>query len=144
VLAGRFNSSGQPFIAGKLSLPRLSARGQIDWLISTASDRSTLKPEDVEWLHIEYSRLNAEYASRGPSGERHYVEPVLLTFTEPGVAEHTYWFDLQIAVPGDDLNDEPSVLGRDVLDNWLMLYSPLDDLLEFEVRRSDSSMPYSS
>lgn len=44
-------------------------------------------------------------------------------------------------MPGHGSDDQPSVLARDVLDNWLMLYSRLDDLLEFEVRRSDSSIP---
>jgi len=77
-----------------------------------------------------------------------FVEPAMLTFAEPAVGIHTYWLNLAITdgtTDFDGLGESaefepiPSVLGRDVLDNWLMVYSRLDGLLEFEVRRSDAT-----
>ena len=44
---------------------------------------------------------------------------------------------MAIAPVQTDAFDIPSLLGRDILDRWRMVYDPEMGLLEFEVRSAD-------
>jgi hypothetical protein len=123
-------------------LPRLRVRADIAWIVDTGADTSLLNPLDGFRLGVDYSQLtDPTIVTAGVGGDvGAFVEPALLTFVEPGVALHTYWIRLPLAIPRSDAFDLPSVLGRDVLGRWLMLHDPADDLLEFEVRSADVSI----
>jgi hypothetical protein len=61
-------------------------------------------------------------------------------FTAPTVTFHTlYVYSIQIAVspPSDDIMDLPSLLGRDVIDKWRMVYVPMKSKLTFTVLSAD-------
>ena len=68
----------------------------------------------------------------------HSAEPAAVLFTDPGRAAYIYKIDLAIADPSTpDIDDLPSLLGRDVLDNWRMVYVPLKNGLTFTVLSAD-------
>jgi len=72
-----------------------------------------------------------------------FVEPCIMAFAEPGVGIHVYQLRLLIAPASPDLERTPSLLGRDVLDRWMMMYNPPAGELAFEVRGSDLLLPVS-
>ena len=47
--------------------------------------------------------------------------------------------DILIAQPTPANLGHPSLLGRDIINNWFMQYDPVNDSLEFTVRRSGIS-----
>lgn len=47
---------------------------------------------------------------------------------------YVYALDIEIAPPSPDALALPSLLGRDILDRWRMVYGPSYGILEFEVR----------
>ena len=51
-----------------------------------------------------------------------------------------YGYDLtvDIAKPENVSGEIPSLLGRDIIDRWRMVYDRTDDLLEFTVRSADA------
>ena len=74
---------------------------------------------------------------------RNFIESAAVVFSEPGQALHVYGIMLQIVRPEQDLMDLPSLLGRDILNNWRMHYSPPTNRLAFEVVTADRTVPLS-
>jgi hypothetical protein len=116
----------------------------------TGADKSRLGPLNGEELGLDYSQLTERPAVGTAGATGRHVEPAMLLSFEPGVGLHTYWLDLLIVDRGDSIEDfeqvepVPSVLGRDVLDYWLMVYSRMGGLLEFDVRYADATNPPTS
>ena len=75
--------------------------------------------------------------------DRVYLEDATLVFFG---AEKVYYYELSIgimkqpATHDDDAWDLPSVLGRDVLHNWRMLYHPQGQVLDLDVLTADNQM----
>ena len=124
-------------------LPRLNISGYISFLVDTGADTSLLNPIDSKRLGIDFNTLTGDEESWGLGGSVHsYVEDALLIFSETGVALYVYSFDLSIS-PDDPAipADLPSLLGRDVIDNWRMTYSPSRQNLTFHVFSADVTIP---
>lgn len=140
MLRGRFgDSSGRPYIEGRLIIPRLNLRSDISFLVDTGADRSVLLVDDAAKMRIDYSALRVgERTSVGIGGTtRHYVEPALVTFEEAGKRLHVYEIELAIARSDRKLRRVPSLLGRDILDRWKMSYDPSRGRLTFDVVSTD-------
>ncbi len=94
-------------------------------------------PADGERLKIDYQRLKAGSESRGIGGvSKNYSEKAILAFTEPKRRIVDYVIDLQIARPSRENLDIPSLLGRDILDNWLMSYNAVRKRLSFRILKA--------
>jgi hypothetical protein len=143
MLTGRFgDTTGRPYIEGRLILPRLEIRGDISFCVDTGADRSLLHPGDGERMGIDYTKLTGETESVGVGGIRHsFVEPALLVFSEPKRFLYVYIIDLAISPPSLDIMDLPSLLGRDILDRWRMIYHPAKKRLTFDVVSADVTVP---
>jgi len=143
VLRGRFgNTSGRPYIEGRLILSRLGIRSDISWLVDTGADRSLLLPDDGDRMNIDYAKLTGDEESVGIGGLSHnFVEPAILVFAEPNRFLHVYTLDLTISPPDPDLRDMPSLLGRDVLDQWRITYNPTKQYLGCRVLSADITIP---
>ena len=143
MLRGRFgNTSGRPFIAGRLFIPRLKLHSDISFLVDTGADRTVLLVDDASKMQIDYSRLKfGKQISVGIGGStRHYIEPAIVTFEEAGRRLHVYQIELAIAQYNGKLRRVPSLLGRDVLDRWRMSYNPSRDRLTFQVISADQTI----
>ena len=58
MLRGRFgDSTGRPYIEGRLIIPRLNIKSDMSFLVDTGADRSLLMPGDGRRLAIDYSKL---------------------------------------------------------------------------------------
>ena len=127
---------------GRLLIPRLGISGNISWLVDTGADGSLLNPNDGQRLQLDYSRLTGDNSATGIGGEMHcFVEPAVLVFTDPGTRLYVYMFDLDISAPDPGISDLPSLLGRDIIDQWRVTYDPANDLLEFEVHSASVQVP---
>ena len=145
MLRGRFgDTSGRPYIEGRLILPRLKIRSDISFWVDTGADRSLLLPSDGMRMGIDYTKLTGDAESVGVGGVCHnYVEPVLVVFSEPRRFLYVYSIDLIIANPDPEIMDIQSLLGRDILNQWRMTYDPTKKRLTFQVISADVFVPFS-
>ena len=64
-----------------------------------------------------------------------YVVPALIGFEE---RDKIHWYRIELVVADPNSNMKlPSLLGRDLLNNWLMRYSPRTKSLSFKVESAD-------
>ena len=143
MLRGRFgDTSGRPYLEGRLILPRLGIDSDISWCVDTGADRTLLMPGDGERMAIDYARLMRETESVGVGGiSRDYLEDAWLVFSDPGHCLYAYALDLEISPPSIEIMDLPSLLGRDILHRWRMSYSFVRKRLAFDVLSADVVIP---
>ena len=119
-------------------LPRLSIEGDISFLMDTGADSSILMPGDAKKLGIDFGTLNGDRVCGGIGGSVHcYLEPALLAFSDLGVAVHVYQQDIDIMHHDPEMEDVPSLLGRDILDHWKIVYDPQEKKIAITVRSAD-------
>lgn len=139
MLTGRFGAtSGRPYIEGKLYVPSLDLQAPVSFLVDTGADSTTLMPADAARLGLDLSSLpDSQTLCIGIGGvaQCHVVDG-LLVFSDDSQL-YSYVLRLTVAPPAQGLDDLPSLLGRDVLDNWAMTYDPQRSRLTFVVRRAD-------
>ena len=70
---------------------------------------------------------------------QYFTERAFVSFTDDGF-ERLYDIDLYIAEPTDSNVRLPSLLGRDILNNWYMRYDPPNSRLDFSVRYADQTV----
>jgi hypothetical protein len=145
MLRGRFgDTTGRPYIEGHLSIPSLQVSGSVSFLIDTGSDCTVPMQLDAARLKIDYSRLSKRVESTGIGGlSNDFVVPAALLFSDPGVKIYGYSVDLRIAEPKPELRTTPSLLGRDVINHWRIVYDPTAKVLTGEVLASDKEFPIS-
>lgn len=146
MLRGRFgDTTGRPYIEGRLILPNLNIHGDISFLVDTGSDETRLHPNDEIRLHIDYDQLSGDAESVGISGVSHdFIEPALVVFSEPKRSLYVYSITLRIAPMDPEIIDLPSILGRNILDQWQMTYNPQKRRLVFKVILADVTVPLSN
>ena len=65
MLRGRFgDTTGRPYLEGRLVIPRLSLESDISFLVDTGADRTVLLTADGQRMGIDYSDLTEDI---GPS-----------------------------------------------------------------------------
>ncbi len=136
---GQFEElTGRPFVDGYLEFPRLGIQSRVFFLLDTGADNSVLMPSDAASMGVSFGTLSpAEGTAHGIGGQALYHrEPALLLF--PGDDSlYLYDFDLEVAEPTTHNRELPSLLGRDIVDRWLLRYEKPRDLLEAEVDSAD-------
>ncbi len=139
MLIGRFGrTSHRPYIAGRLFLPRLNVAGDISFLLDTGADSSIIMPVDGRRLGIQYDQLQGDRECGGIGGTVHcYVERAVLVFNDPGVELYAYDLEIDVMQYDPEMEDVPSLLGRDVIDRWRITYDPQGVGLKVKVRSAD-------
>ena len=134
MLIGRFDVTGRPYIEGQISIPRLGLRANISFLVDTGADFTTLAPQHAQAMGINYSLLDeSPRVVVGIGGEsRPYRTPAEVMFDD-GHVLHRYEITLYILRGEAAPLGIPSLLGRDVLQHWVMSYSPPTNELTFVV-----------
>ena len=105
-------------------------------LIDTGADKTQLMPIDAGRLAINFNLLQVAPArSLGVGGfSLDYHERSIIAFLDTGNSLfHMYEVDLLIAAPSPYNTQFPSLLGRDVINNWRMTYDPQANRLEIDV-----------
>ena len=146
MLRGRFgNTSGRPYLEGRLVLPDLRMVTDISFCVDTGADRTVLLPGDGTRMGIDFTKLTRETESVGVGGlSRNYIESAVLAFSDPGRFLYVYMIDVEISPPSPEIMDIPSLLGRDILNRWRMIYNPTRNRLSFEVLSADVILPITS
>ncbi len=140
MIIGRFDKRGRPIIEGRLLISRLNVARRIPFLLDTGAERTCLHPTDTDRMRIPIEALGGAIQSRGVGGiSAYYREPALLSFDDDPYTR-VYAIELLIADPREGNQGLPSLLGRDVINNWRISYDPTDSTLECAVRYADYSL----
>ena len=142
MLRGRFgDTSGRPYLEGRLLLLRLSIQGDISFLVDTGADKSVLMPIDANRLGVDYTTLEGSAISVGIGGQSNmFTESGGVLFLEGSNSLHLYLIDIRIPSYTPEISDLPSLLGRDVLDRWRIHYNPSVGTLSFKIHSADKSL----
>jgi hypothetical protein len=111
--------------------------------VDTGADKTVLLPTDAIKMELDYDALQEDsQPSVGIGGfSYNFVGPAIITFNEPRKAIQAYQIDLLIIEPEVALMELPSLLGRDILNQWRMRYSPTSNRLTFDVITADFTFP---
>lgn len=146
MIRGEFGPAGQPYVEGFLTLPRFGLSRNITFLVDTGAHATCIHPRDGMAAAIPFNQLENPVTSDGVGGPATYFrERAVLEFVDGEAREiHSYEVDVLIAKPAADpmhsINRLPSLLGRDIIDRWRMVYDRTDGVLEFTVRSADSEV----
>ena len=119
--------------------------GEVTFLVDTGAASSVLMAGDVIDLGIDWNALPiSPHTYIGAGGiARSRVASAFVIFEEIGVGTHVYWVpELSVFEPDEEFQraQVPSLLGRDILNRWEMLYNPSEDRLELRVKSADYSL----
>lgn len=107
-------------------------------LVDTGADRTYLTPGDGAVLGLDYSLLETRTQTTGVGGSAlDFTEPAVLVFDDARRL-YIYEFVLAIALPTTSNRTLPSLLGRDILDQWHMSYRPTVGHLRFSVQSASA------
>lgn len=131
MIAGYFEPDGRPYVRGRLFLPRLGVRGDVDFLIDTGAVSTVLHPGDGARLSCPFDELLLPVAFEGVGGvHTYYREGAVVTFNDSG-SKLAFRIEVSIAKPGSSSDSLDSLLGRDVLNRMRMDYDFPQSRLEF-------------
>ena len=107
---------------------------EIDFVVDTGAHRTHLNPSGDTRDLIPFDLLQDRIESVGIGGvTSNFRELAYLAF-EDGNLTRVYMVELLIAEPRTGIESGvPSLLGRDLLYHWEMMYSPMRGRLESEV-----------
>jgi hypothetical protein len=122
MLVGRFgNTSGAPYLEARVSIPRLRLTGMISFLVDTGADATLLMPADSRKLSINFNALKNPTTSDGIGGSaKGFNEQMVLSFTDRRFI-YSYLFNIEIAERTKYNDRFPSLLGRDIIDQWRLV-----------------------
>ena len=131
MITGFFSSRGRPYIYGRVTLPRFGVSTDVPFLLDTGADSSCLHFRHTSELVVPESSLGNESSVGGIGGTAaYYREPAMVTFAygSGGIDEVSYNIALDLSY-SDETIGLPSLLGRDILDDWHIEYSRKRNLL---------------
>ena len=113
----------------------------MNFLVDTGAERTCLHSGDTSRARIPVSDLGGAMESRGIGGVwTYYRESALLSFDDQSYTR-IYMVELLISAPSESGAALPSLLGRDVINQWNISYDPANDTLECLVRSADYTLP---
>jgi hypothetical protein len=143
MLRGRFgDTSGQPYIEGRLLIKKLQVCSFFSFCIDTGSDDTVLLPIDSGTIPIDFSKLNEISTSCTLNGDCNlYIIPARLQFFEP-TCIYSYDIELKIAPMNPEIMELPSIVGRNIIDHWSMNYCRIKKRLNIKVLDADLIQHY--
>ena len=145
MIRGEFGPAGQPAVEGYMMLSRFGIARNITFLVDTGASATCIHPRDGTLIAIPFDQLENPVTSDGVGGPVTYFrERAVLEFVDGDArAVRRYEVDVLIAKPAADpmhsITRLPSLLGRDIIDRWRMVYDRAEGVLEFTVRSADTA-----
>lgn len=142
MLIGRYgDTTGRPFMAAYVMIPRLGVSGLVSFLMDTGADQTVLMPSDVRRLGIAYDELDKATETFGVGGKSSdYTEPGACILQDDRVL-HVYNVDFVLMRRRRALETFPSLLGRNVMDRWRVVFDRPTGTLTAEIANSDIQVP---
>ena len=107
-----------PYVYGEVYLPDLRLHGDIEFLVDTGADATSLMPDDMALIGVDISRIGRRYQKvDGVGGEARYKRTkAVLRFQDHDAFGHFQEFEIDIhLMAGREAQQLPSLLGRDIL-----------------------------
>jgi hypothetical protein len=141
MLRGRFgNTTGAPYLEGHVSFPRFGARGLVSFLIDTGADGTVMMPADTKKLGVNFGSLRNPTTSEGIGGAANgFNEQAVLSFSDNHYV-YAYLITIEISSPTKNNHRFPSLLGRDLLDQWRLVLDPSRKIINLTPRKWDLRM----
>ena len=140
MVIGWFSFFGQPFVKARVIIPRLGVQREVEFLVDTGADRTCVNYRDAVNMGLfpEILRGSEMTHAEGIGGaSRYFREDARIEFIETD-DERPYEHTLSLLIA--DLSDAPSLipslLGRDVLNLYRMVYAPAERRLELDAPSS--------
>jgi hypothetical protein len=106
----------------------------LDWLVDTGSAISVVPAHQARLLGVDYHRDfgGARFeVNTGVGGlARHYRELCWLEFVHHDGALARYTFAVRVALPRDDADELPAILGMDFISNFRLMVASRVDRVE--------------
>jgi hypothetical protein len=138
MLKGRIgDTSGRPYYSADLTIPDLKAGGPVSFLMDTGADCTVLMPADAKRLGVDHAKIMDRAESHGVGGKSlDYAIDAIITIIDPGVMAYAWQIKLRVMAPHPAIEQAPSLLGRDILKHWRLIYEPSAGLLQAKVKFS--------
>jgi hypothetical protein len=145
MIRGRFgDTSGRPFIEGRLIIRKLGIYDYVSFCIDTGSDETVLLPVDSHRMNLDFSKLKNKTVSCALNGDCElYTVAATIQFFEPPYRIHSYNIDLKIAPMNPKIMVLPSIVGRNILDRWSINCCRIKNRLNIKVLSADHTNEYS-
>ena len=130
-----------PYVSGRIVIPRFRISRVVDFLLDTGADSTCLHPYDAQEIGVPFDLLRDEAYSGGVGGSAlYYRERARLSFRDGSITS-AYDIQLLIARPTTSNRTFPSLLGRDIINRWSVLYEPINGRLECRAIEADFTLP---
>ena len=130
IISGYFHQDNTPFVDILLEIPDLNIKRKVSFLIDTGSPITILSERDARKLKIDYNKLkptNGSIMGLGGFAETYILKKVILHFfTRTRIIDITLKKLLAYKNVSDDkdiINQIPSLLGRDALREFTLIYN---------------------
>lgn len=145
MIRGRFGRIGgpdaplAPLLTAELRLDGQPEFAQIEFLVDTGADQTTIHPADARRLWGGYSQHDFEsdatvQVMRGIGGTARFItRRVSVVFFEEDGEAVSGDFNLNIAESREDNRDLPSLLGRDILRHVRLIVDEPGDLIALQL-----------
>ena len=135
MIVGEFGVRGRPYIPGVVVIPRLNISGSVVFLLDTGADATCLHTNDALNLQIPSERLGnlAQVGGIG-GGAEYFKEDATVYFSDD---DRVVGYDISIGIASSLTGGLPSLLGRDIFDNWRIEYERRRGVLQCVVRTAD-------
>ena len=142
MIYGRFgDTSGRPYVEGRLVVPSLNIATNISFLVDTGADSTVLMPMDASKAGLAYTSLKRTSVSVGVGGKaKNFLVEAYVTFADEGSLK-VFNITLRVMPPSEVMMDTPSLLGRNIIDRCVMKYSPSTKELHFDPVDFDMEVP---
>jgi hypothetical protein len=147
MIIGRFgDTSGRPYIQAQVVFPRLkematmtpSGEANVSFLADTGADRTIIMPADWVRFSVDYSLLQNPTEIFGIGGKADgFVEQAIVTFLDFDFTLHVYETDAIILSRSPNLEKLPSIIGREIMNNWSITFDKINARVAARVLKSD-------
>jgi hypothetical protein len=120
----------RPFVSALLTIPSLHLSASTAFLVDTGADSTLLAPRDAALMGLDVGLLAAGPPSTGVGG----AVPTAQVGATLGFESHRYNLTLRVLAPETRMQRSalariPSLLGRDILARFALLYDDQEDLV---------------
>jgi predicted aspartyl protease len=142
MIHGRFGEQTRPFVSASVAMAKAERMAKINFLVDTGADATCLMPADVFALRLNQTDWGEATELRGIGGDAVvYANRITITFADHGNGLVVYETPAYLYPKQEPYLSYPSILGRNMLENWRLHYCQPEMKLTAEVLRHDLLIP---